>query len=222
MNVSLFSLATSGKSLVEELWDYFAENYLSGGVDYPNLGLVGNSILSLPTILIGIAIGAILAAALAIYDNHVIGRFMRLMLEKDAIGREKSLTLYDLGAGERSPFAKALRKSVSLRRMVRCAEEEDFYTELKAAREEHEKKREEDPTLEAFKEKDYVFSGEEHFYIPEDKKIAAWTKYITPTLNPLSIIAIIVGAIVIFFALAFLLPYVLELLDGLIGSFKTV
>ena len=222
MNVSLFSLATSGKSLVEELWDYFAENYLSGGVDYPNLGLVGNSILSLPTILIGIAIGAILAVAFAMYDNRVIGGFMRLMLEKGAVGRENSLTLYDLGAGEQSAFARGLRKSASLRRMVLCAEEEDFYTEQNTAREEYEKKREEDSSLPEFNEKQYVFNGNERFYIPEDKRIAAEVKYIKKTLKPWAIPLIIVVSVIIFFALIFLLPYVLELLDGLIGSFKTV
>ena len=222
MNNLLFSLSASGKSLVEELWDYFAENYLSDSVAYENLGLAGNSIVTPAAILAGIAIGAILAVAFAMHDNRVIGGFVRVMLERGAVGRENSLTLYDLGAGERSAFAKALRKSVSLRRMVRCAEEEDFYAELKAAREEHEKKREEDPTLEAFKEKDYVFSGEEHFYIPEDNKTSAEVKYVKRTLKPWAILGIIGASIVIFFALIFLLPYILELFDQLLGSFKSV
>ena len=219
MTHSLFSLAASGKSLVEELWDYFAEAYLSGTVDYPNLGLVGNSILSLPTILVGIAVGAILAVAFGMYDNCVIGSFMRLMLEKGAVGRENSLTLYDLGAGERSAFARALRKSASLRRMVHCAEEEDFYAELKAARQSHEKRREEDPSLPEFKETEYVFGGEEKFYIPEDKRIAAELKYIKRKLKPWAIPLIIVSSVFIFFALIFMLPYILELLDQLFGSF---
>lgn len=219
MNNSLFSLAASGKSLVEELWDYFAETYLSGTVDYPNLGLVGNSILSLPTILGGIAVGAILAVVLGMYDNRVIGSFMRLMLEKGAVGRENSLTLYDLGAGERSAFARALKKSASLRRMVHCAEEEDFYAELKAARQSHEKRREEDPSLPEFKETEYVFGGEEKFYIPEDKRIAAELKYIKRKLKPWAIPLIIVSSLILFFALVFTLPYILTLLDQLFGSF---
>ena len=219
MNNSLFSLAASGKSLVEELWDYFAEAYLSGNVSYPNLGLVGNSIVTLPAILVGIAVGAILAVALAMYDNRVIGSFMRLMLEKSAVGRENSLSLYDLGAGERSAFARALRKSASLRRMVRCAEEEDFYAELKAARQSYEKRREEDPSLPEFKETEYVFGGEERFYIPEDKRIAAELKYVKRKLKPWAIPLIIVSSLILFFALMFTLPYILTLLDQLFGSF---
>ena len=222
MNNLLFSLAASGKSLVEELWDYFAETYLSGNASYPNLGLVGNSIVTLPAILIGIAIGAILAVAFAMYDNHVIGGFMRLMLERGALGREKSLTLYELGAGERSAFARALRKSASLRRMVCCSEEEDFYAELKIAREEHEKNREENPSLPKFEEKAYSFSGNEHFYIPEDKRIAAELKYVKRKLKPWAIPLIAIAALIILLVLVFLLPYMLNLLDQLVGSFKSV
>ena len=222
MNSTLFSLSAGGKSLVEELWDYFAENYLSGSTSYPNLGLESNSIVTLPAILGGIMVGAILAVAFAMYDNWVIGSFMRSMLASGAVGREKSLTLSDLGAGVRSAFARGLRKSASLRRMVRCAEEEDFYAELKAAREEHEKKREEDSTLPKFEEKEYVFSGNEHFYILEDKKIAAELKYIKRKLKLWAIPLIIVAAIIIFVALVFMLPYILELLDQLLGSFKSI
>ena len=222
MNNLLFSLASSKKSLVEELWDYFAETYLSGSTSYPNLGLVGNSIVTLPAIIIGIAIGAILAVAFALRDNHVIGGFVRLMLERDAIGREKSLTLFDLGAGEHSAFARGLRKSASLRRMVRCVEEEDFYAEQKTAREEHEKKKEEDSTLPEFKEKQYVFDGSEHFYIPEDKKIAAEIKYIKRKLKPQLIPLIIIASLILLFALILLLPYLLSVLDQLLGSFKSI
>ena len=143
MNNLLFSLAANGKSTVEEMWDYFVENYLSGSGDYPNLGLTENSIISLPVILAGLVIGAFLAVIVAGYDNKITGGFVREMLYKGAVGKENALTLIDMELGARSPISRALRKSTALRRIVRCVEEEDYYAELKRQREEHEKKREE-------------------------------------------------------------------------------
>ena len=222
MNNLLFSLAASGKSTVEEVWDYFVENYLSGSAEYPNLGLTENSIISLPVILAGLILGALLAVIITGYDNRVMGGFVREMLYRGAIGREKALTLSDLDLAERSPVGRALRKSVGLRRVVHSVEEEDFYAQLKRECEEYEKKREEDPTLPEFKNTDYTFGGGEHFYIPEDKKITAEIKYAKRGLKPWALIIIIAVSVLLFFALVFILPYILKLADQLVGSFKSV
>ncbi len=222
MNKLLFSLAANGKSAVEEMWDYFVENYLSGSREYPNLGLTENSILSVPVILAGLIIGALVAVIAASYDNRVTGGFVRGMLEKGAVGREKSLTLADMGLTTRSSIARALRKSVGLRRIVRCIEEEDFYRELDRQREEYEKKREEDASLPRFKEEGYTFTGSEHFYIPEDKKATAEVKHANRGTKAWSFPITIVVCVIVFFALAFILPYILTLADQLVGSFKSV
>ena len=162
MNNLLFSLAANGKSTVEEMWDYFVENYLSGSAEYPNLGLTENSIISVPVILAGLLIGTLLAVTITVYDNRVMGGFVREMLYRGALGREKALTLSDIDLAERSPVGRALRKSIGLRRIVHCIEEEDYYAELKRQREEYEKKREEDPTIPEFKHTDYTFGEGEH------------------------------------------------------------
>lgn len=222
MNNLLFSLATSGKSFVEELWDYFVETYLLGSSNYPNLGLVDNSIISLPIILIGLIIGALCAVVAVGYDSRVIGGFVRSMLMKGAVGRENAVTLYDMELTERSAPGRALRKSAGLRRLIHCVEEEDFYAEQKRLREEYEKKREEDPTLPEFKPAEYTFGEDEHFYIVEDKKITAELKYIKRGAKPWALPIIIVASVIVFFALIIILPYILTLLDQLIGSFKSV
>ena len=58
MNNLLFALSSSGKPLIEELWDYFVENYLESERVYYNLGL---STEILPMILLGLFAGAIIA-----------------------------------------------------------------------------------------------------------------------------------------------------------------
>ena len=222
MNNLLFSLAANSKSTVEEMWDYFVENYLSGSAEYPNLGLTENSIISVPVILAGLLIGTLLAVTITVYDNRVMGGFVREMLYRGALGREKALTLSDIDLAERSPVGRALRKSVGLRRIVHCIEEEDYYAELKRQREECEKKREEDPTIPEFKHTDYTFGEGEHYYIPEDKKITAEIKYAKRGLKPWALIILIAVSVILFFALVFILPYILKLADQLVGYFKSV
>ena len=82
MNSALFSLSTGVKSLVEELWDYFVENYLNASAAYPNLGMQNNPLISLPAILAGLLFGTMIAVCFATYDNFTVGSFVRKMLER--------------------------------------------------------------------------------------------------------------------------------------------
>ncbi len=222
MNNLLFSLATGGKSFVEELWDYFVEIYLSGSASYENLGLSGNSIISVPVIVAGIIIGAIIAVIAAMRDNRVIGGFVRTMLDRGAVGKENALSLSDIGTDVRSSVARALRKSAGLRRIVHCVEEENFYAELREKREEYEKRRAEDPSLPEFKQTEYTFCGTEHFYIAEDQTVTAGVKYTKRSVKPWALPLMIVVSVIAFFVLVIVLPYILELFDQLFGSFKSV
>ena len=56
----LFSLSMTEKSLIEELWDYFVENYLENRVVYSNLGMEGSTMASVPLILAGITVWGVL------------------------------------------------------------------------------------------------------------------------------------------------------------------
>lgn len=219
MNNLLFALSSSGKPLIEELWDYFVENYLESERVYYNLGL---STEILPMILLGLFAGAIIATFAVIYDNRVIGGFVRKMVAMGVVGKEKAATLRDLGTNERSSFARALRTSVGLRRVVHCIEEEEYYLELEKTREEYEKRRAEDQTLPKFKSIDYKFVGTEHFYIPEDKRISAEVKFANRGIKMWLVPVVVVVSVVGFFGLMLLIPYILQLLDEMIGSFNSL
>lgn len=218
----LFSLATAEKSLFEELWDYFVQNYLDTGAAYSNLGFGGNSLITMPVILFGLFIGFIASTVALIYDKRVLGAFVKKMLSEGAVGKEKATTLYHLGYTERSTVGRSLRKGVNLRRVVHCVEEEDYYAKLKKNREEYEKKREEDRSLPPFKEVSYTHVEGEHFYIPEDKKHTAEAKFAGKAVSWLTVPIVIAVSLVGFFVLMVVLPYMLTLLDQLIGSFKSV
>ena len=133
-----------------------------------------------------------------------------------------SLTLSELEEGERSSPARALRRSSHLRKVVKCVEEEEYYAELIKTREEYEKRREEDSTLPTFKSADYEFSGTERYYIPEDKKYSAETRFSNAGTAWWSLPLAILVALVCAFLIMISLPYVLKLLDQLIEAFKSV
>ncbi len=203
----IFSLLSAQKSILEELWDYFVEYYLEADAVYYNLGMEGNSMVSLPIILAGLCIGTMIAVIAVMRDSKVIGGYVRKMLDGGKIGKENAVTLFELGTNERSDFAKALRRSVTLRRYVRCIEEEEF----------EDKKR----SGEIEEKAEYKHVEGEHFYIPEDKKIGAEFKYIKRGVRWWVLPIIVVVLVVVFFGLMLLLPYILSLLDAMVGSWNT-
>ena len=204
----LFSLSSGGKSLIEELWDYFVEFYLEAENIYPNLGMDGTSMVTLPVILAGLCIGTFIAVFAVMRDSRIIGSYVRDMLAKGSVGKENAVTLYELHTDERSGFARALRRSVTLRRFVRCLEDEEFYEK---------KINGEDVGAD-----EYSHVEGEHYYIPEDKRIAAEFKYIKRGVSVLAIPLILVGLVVAFFGLMLVLPYILSLLDAFVGSFNSI
>ena len=211
-----------GKSLLEELWDYFVQNYFEADEIYPNLGIGDGSGIPLISLVFGLFFGIIVASVLVVYDKRVTGGLVRNILYSGAVGKDNAKTLDELDLGRRSQAAKSLRRSAYLKKIVSCVEEDAFYAELAEKNAEYDKKRAEDPSMPKFKYADYVFSGEEHYYIPEDKKYTAETKYSKSGTEWWSIPVAILVALVLSFVLMLALPYLLTLLDQVIGAMKSV
>ena len=211
------------KSLLEELWDFFVQNYFEADEIYPNLGLGGgDSGLPLISLVLGLFFGIIAASVLVVYDKRVTGGLVRQILYSGAIGKENAKTLEELDIGRASQGAKSLRRSAYLKKIVRCVEEDAFYAELAESAAEYEKKRAEDSSMPKFKYADYVFTGEEHYYVPEEKKYTAETKYSNAATKWYSIPVAVVIAFVLSFILMLALPYLLTLIDQMIGAMKAV
>ena len=210
------------KSLLEELWDYFVNMYFETGATYPNLGMDSGSGFPMISLVFGLFFGITLASILIVYDKRVTGDLVRQVLYSGAVGKDNAKTLDELDIGRASQGAKSLRRSAYLKKIVKCVEEEAFYAELAEKKAEYDKKRAEDKSLPEFKYVDYVFSGEEHYYIPEDKKYTAEIKYSKAATKWYSIPVAVIIALVLSFVLMLALPYILTLLDQMIGAMKAV
>ena len=213
MFTPILAATGGGKSLLEELWDYFIATYFESGAIYPNLGLGGGSGLPLISIVFGLFFGIIMASVLVVYDKRVTGGLVRQILYSGAIGKENAKTLDELDIGRASQGAKSLRRSAYIKKIVRCVEEEAFYAELTERAAEYEKKRAEDSSMPKFKYAEYV---------PEEKKYTAETKYSNAATKWYSIPVAVVIAFVLSFILMLALPYLLTLIDQMIGSMKSV
>ncbi|MBP3370091.1 MAG: hypothetical protein J6L85_04995 [Clostridia bacterium] len=206
----------------EDLWGYLHEVY--SGVDgyYENISLGNNSILSIRLVVLGLFLGVIIACIAMAYNKQILGGFVRKLLTEECRGADSAKNLFELGYIKNPFIRSAVQKSVSMRRVVRCVEEDEFYERLNAEREEYEKKRAEEPSLPKFREIEYrVNASEDHFYIPENMSDMAERKFYAKGSSWLTTIIAIVVLCIAFFVLLLVLPNILHMVDQFIGSFKS-
>ncbi len=203
----------------EDVWNYLYEAYFSVGEGYENLGTQGNHLITVGTVVFGLYIGALIACIAMFYNRQIVGGAVRRMLEKKIHKREEAITLSELGYKKNFLMRSLFRDSTSLRRVVKCVEEENFYAEQNASRIEYENKREAGEKLPRFRDEIYRVDIEnDHFYIPEEQEIAAATKFRKKGSTWLSMIISVVLLTVAFFALLIFLPWFLGQLDGAFGN----
>ena len=123
-----FSLSLLAVSL-SEWWS----SLFSASEEYEHLGISGESGM-IPSIVIGIAVGFLVAACMAIFDRRVLGDFVRQVLSHECYSKESAKTLEELGYHKNSFVRGALKSGVSLRRVVKCVEEEEFLLNLEKER----------------------------------------------------------------------------------------
>lgn len=208
-------------SFFEGLWQDIYELYLNVDQNYENLGLDTGTIRSVGLIVLGIFIGVVIACIAMAYNKQVLGGFVRKLLSESCRSAEGAKTLSELGYSKNVFIRSAVQRNVNLRRVLACVEEDNFYSEQNAEREEYEKKREENPTLPKYREREYLVDpARDHFYIPEDKCEMAEHKFDAKGSSWISTIIWIVVLLVAFFILLNFLPDILNTLDDFVGSFK--
>ena len=202
----------------EDIWNYLYEAYFNIGEGYTNLGTESSPIITVGTVVFGIYIGAIIACIVMFYNRQVVGSAVRRMLNDKIHSREKAITLSELGYKKNFLIRSMFRDSNSLRRVVKCVEEEDFYAEQNRSRIEYDKKREQGEKLPKFHEEIYrVDIDNDHFYIPDELELTATTKFQKKGSTWLSMIISIIILTVAFFAILLFLPWFLDQLDGAFG-----
>lgn len=219
--MNLFALAEEKTTIWEDLWEYIRDVYFAVDGNYQHLGLDTGTVTSVRIIVLGLFIGVIIACVAMAYNKQVLGGFARKLLSLGVNSADKAMTLEQLGYLKNPFIRSAVQRSVSLRRVVRCVEEEKFNKEQEADREAYEKKREAEPKLPKFREQDYRVDPKlDSFYIPEELSYTAERKF---TSKGSSWVVTLIGIIVLFiafFVLLLVLPHVLSSVDDFIGGFK--
>ena len=212
MPIFPFALSAAEPSFLVQLWNDFIATFVTNEVYYPYLGLEGgSSLFSVKLMILGLFVGLSLASFGALYDKRVLGDAVRAILRKEAYEPETAVTLADLGYARNSIVRHSVRKSTTLRRVVRCVEEEKFLAEQEARRAEHEEKRKTDKSLGRFRELEYTFDLEhDHFYIPEKIRYTADVKF---EKKGSSWIGAIVFTLVMLVGYVVLLVYLNDILD---------
>ena len=202
----------------EDVWTYLYEAYFNMGDGYTNLGTESSPLITVGTIVFGIYIGSLIACIVMFYNRQIVGGAVRRMLEMKIDGKEKALTLCELGYKKNFFVRTLFRDSSSLHRVVKCVEEEEFYAEQNAARIEYEKKREEGEKLPKFRDEIYrIDVDNDHFYIPEELEIAAATKFRKKGSTWVSMLISVVLLTIAFIALLLFLPWFLGEVDNAFG-----
>lgn len=215
----LFSSLSSEPSLWEELWDYFNDKYFTPDYgDYQYIELGEGSMFSLQSIVLAFIIGIILASIAAIFNKRVLGEFVRKLLSEEIHSPEKAQTLEQLGYLKNTTIRSALKHGTTLRRVVKCVEEEAYLAEMEQKRAEFEAANT-DPRVK-FKEIPFVMDvSAAHFYIPEDMRYMSDIKFDKKGTNWLVFGGVIVGAVAMGLLVIWLMPQLLQMLDNFLGMF---
>lgn len=228
--MNIFALTVPGEEngifqFFRKLWEFFYYDvYLALDSNYQNLGFDTGVITSVRIIVLGIFIGTVIGCLYMAYNKQVLGDAVRKMLSEEGGCRsaENAKTLAELGL-VKNPFIKsAVQRSASLRRVVRCVEEEEFYRAQAERKAEYEKKRaESEERLPKFRELEYfVDASNDHFYIPEELCDMAEHKFESKGFSWTATIIGIVLLCIAFFIVLLVLPKVLTFVDEFLGTFK--
>lgn len=123
---------------------YFEENYFSPSLnaDYVNLNFTGTA-TTLLLLVGGICLGIWLASVIIVVEKRVVGRFVRLLLEKGAKDEKTALSLSDLGMEKKGIIKRELSRASISRKLVSVVRADGsvstFKDELSAAFPEFEK-----------------------------------------------------------------------------------
>ena len=230
MGNGLFRLLTTARlsdasemPLWQELWQYFQEKYFTFDLtQYENLGLGGGGhLFSLPQMIAMMLIGVIIAAFASIFNKRVLGDLVRVMLQHEAHSVENAKTLEELGYLRNSTIRSALRRGVSLRRVVHCVEEEEFAREVEAQRLSYEERRAADSSLPPFIAPTYKMDVDTaHYYIAENDKYMADIKFEKRGTNWFTFGVVVVCCVALLLLALFILPDVFQYMDNFVGMFK--
>ena len=209
--------------LWKELWLYFMDTYFYNETAYEHLNMDGSSFSAVRNIVIGVLIGLCFAGFAAVFNKRVLGGFVRVLLREECLSQETGKSLPELNYADKLIIRYAVRHSVSLRRVVKCREEEEYLRSMEELQANYPERRREDPSLpRRFRQKPFRIDPDvHHFYIPEDMKYMADVKFEQKGTTWLGAVLFVVVMLVALIAVMMVLPYILSLVNEFVGGFSS-
>ena len=181
---------------------------------YENFDLNLNSASCL-FIIGGIYIGILLGVALSLIVRVHSHRIVKALVDRGALDRDHAATLDDLGLGKNPFVRRMLREDGSLRRLVLCANEEDFpERKLSPLRRFWHDKFLRDPLP---PKTDFALA---RFYLPEEKRVTAEVRFPAEGHPVRSFVLALIGLSAAAAFTVFALPELLAMLDNFITQVK--
>lgn len=215
----LYLTNASEESVFEELWKYFVEKYFSNDLTYlENFSVRANDFLFYKLIIIGLCLGLIAASVCNLYNKRFVGDFVRRIIREGSLDKDNAKTLEELGYLNKPTIGWLIKSGGSLSRWVRCAEEDEFLASVEAKRLEFEEKHKDDPKKPSFKEPQFKRDVKTmHFYLPEEKRIAAEIRFDPKGANLGGVILVSVLSIALCLVLCYMLSDIIKLFDNFIS-----
>ena len=186
-------------STLFELISYFKDNYFSIRFGaYDNFSVTEQTASIINKMIPALVWGIIIASVATLYSRRVLGDFVGTLIKKEALSAEKGITLMKSGCFRSTIVRRELCRSAYLRKVVLCREEQEFLTE---------------------KGKDATYKIDfmkDHFYIPEDLKYRAETRFNKKDSTLICALATVVLVPVAVGLLCRFMPDILRLVDSLI------
>ncbi len=215
------------QSTFYELLVYFEERYFS--VDfhvYEHITLGPNAGKTAQMMILGIAIGLIIASIMIAYTRTKLGGFVRKLIKTECLSPDRAKTLSELGEFRNAALRRELLRGVTLRKFVCCADTQNAELESSMRQESEKSTLKEKKPIALLRIKEFFLGKSEgqridftvsRFYIPEDLKYRADTRFEKKGSGWLFALLTSVGVIVFASLICKFLPDILQLMDNLIG-----
>lgn len=191
-------------SLICEILTYLEDTYFSISFDsYQNFSLTSSTGVTIRNVILGIAIGIIIASAMIVHTKCHTGKFVRKLLRENCTSPEQAKTLLELGYFKNPSIRRMLKSGVTLGKLVHCKELE-------------EPSGEESFTDETQKKKPLAIDfSTMHFYIPEELRYRAEIRFEEKGSSWLSFAFVLILTVVISSLLCVFMPNLFGFADGL-------
>ncbi len=133
-NFLAFMLTGEEPSFFEKLRKFFEKiknSFFTPDLgEYENLNIGYDDISYVRIMILSIFAGIIIASIMAIFNKRTLGGFVRKIIAEDCVNPENAKTLSELGYMKNSAVRGSLKSGVTLKRVVRCVEEEEYYKQF--------------------------------------------------------------------------------------------